>query len=332
MSSKKIFISHRSVDADIVKELVQFMENVGIDSEIIMFTSADYTNAKNELAPEIKKALTESSVIIVVISKEYFESVYCCNELGYIWATDNKPIVFGLTNIDSPKDLEGFVNDWVIKKVNNVKHLASLYDKIYEFSKYDYIPNEKVTEYIFRCVDNINRIIEKKAVNRPVQQKSVYSPTKVIDIDSLIKSKYYGDKELLLFKYLMETNDYIWGITENLRSKIQDREKMNRLKAFLSYNLESFLVMLVHKGYVNCKIISRKEWALQGAVGKTDDWSKQKMAIFGANEKGETEHNYFEIKEPFYRAIIMCNQESIDITNNCVKKYRLKWYQKYNTK
>ena len=35
-------------------------------------------------------SVTESDIIIVILSKNYFESTYCCNEMGYIWAT-NKP-------------------------------------------------------------------------------------------------------------------------------------------------------------------------------------------------------------------------------------------------
>lgn len=329
MSKKEIFISHRSIDKEVVKELVQFLENVGINSDKIMYTSADYTNAKKELASEIKSALKEASVYIVILSKEYFESVYCCNELGYIWATEKILIIFGLEGINSTKDMQGFVNDWVIRRVNNINHVAELYDRVQIFSNIDYITDAKLTEYKNRYLGRINEMLEKRATTRKQKPQEIYRPDKIIDIDSLIQSSYYGDKELLLFKYLIETNDYIWGITKNLKSAIQNWEKKCRLQPFLSSNLEPFLVMLTHKGYVNCKIISRKEWALQDAVDKTDSWSKIQMALYGANEKGETQHNYFEIKEPLYRAIIMCNQESRKIIDNCAQKYKLKFYQKY---
>lgn len=327
---KKIFISYRSVDKDVVNEILQFMENIGINSEIIMSTSADYTSSKYNLSSEVKMALTESCIVIVILSKDYFKSAYCCNELGYIWATNKNAIFFGLAGIDSPKDCAGFSDDWVIRRVNNLKHISHLYDSIRKFSKYDFIKDEKLTEYKVRCIDKINKILETKAVSQKQSPKEIYRPEKILDIDSLIQSKYYGDKELLFFKYLIDTGDYIWGIPENIRLNIQVWEKKNRLRPFLSSKLEAFLIMLSHIGYLSCKIISRKEWMLQDAAGKTDSYSKKMLAIWGANENGETEHNYFEIKEPLYRAIINANKESIALMDNCMTKYRMKWYQRYN--
>ena len=69
-ATKKIFISHRSLDCKIVNELVQYMENVGIEKDEIFYTSADSTGARFELGPEVKKAINEASKALTCVVKK----------------------------------------------------------------------------------------------------------------------------------------------------------------------------------------------------------------------------------------------------------------------
>lgn len=329
---KKIFISHRSIDAPIVNEIVQYFENIGVNRDEIMYTSADSTGAQYDIGKEVKEAITSAEGIIVILSIDYFNSVYCCNELGYIWATDKKPIIFGLAGIDTDKDFRGFVNSgWKIRRVNNPSHIDFLYQETSCFSKKEFISPVKPNEYKSLYLDKVNGILEKRLTKKE-KNNEIYKPEKIIDIDTLILNNHYMDKELIFFKYLIDSNQYIWGITENLCKDIIEWERKNRLSPFLSINLESFFVMLVNKGYLYSKIITRKDWIVQEYVGKNDDESKKMLALFSANEKGETAHNYFTMDERLFRVITNVDIKSLDIINEAINKHKLKWWQVFSKK
>lgn len=329
---KKIFISHRSTDALIATEIVQYLENIGINRDEIMYTSADSTGVQYDIGKEVKEAITLAEEFIVILSADYFDSIFCCNELGYIWATDKKPIIFGLAGIDSDKDFRGFVNSgWKIRRVNNTNHIDFLYQEMLRFSKKEFISPVKPNEYKDLYLDKINGILEKRLTKKE-KITEIYKPEKIIDIDTLILNHHYTDKELIFFKYLIDSNQYIWGITENLCENIIEWERKNRLSPFLSKELERFFVMLVNKGYLYSKIVTRAEWIAQEYVGKNDGKSKQMLALFGANDIGETSHNYFTMDERLFRAIANANSESINMINKVINKYKLKWWQFYPKK
>ncbi len=328
-SIKKIFISHRSLDSKIVNELVQYMENIGIDKNIIFYTSADSTGAKYELGPEVKKALNESEVYIAVLSNNYFESEYCCNELGFLWASGKRVIVYGLPGIDSPKDLRGFVSDWAIKRLNNPRHIDFLYEQIKNHTNKLNLTLLQINEYKDAYIEKANKTIEEWALNKTKKLATQYTPEKIFDIDTLVFNEYYSDKELMFFKYLIDMNNYVWGIVENIEKNIRKWEIKNRIEPFLSEDLENFLVMLVRKNYLSCKIIETESPEAQMFLCTQDKMSKYIMASLGADDKGIVKKNYFEMDERLFRAIVRANKNTIKILNETAKKYKLKWYQKY---
>ena len=328
-ATKKIFISHRSLDSKIVNELVQYMENVGIEKDEIFYTSADSTGARFELGPEVKKALNEAEVFVVVLSDNYFNSVYCCNELGFLWANNKNVVVFGLPGIDSPKDYHGFVSDWMNRRLNNPRHIDFLYDQLKKYSNKKDLSTLKLNEYKDFYIEKVDKIIDEWSKSKLKKEVVKYTPEKIFDIDTLVGNGYYSDKELMFFKYLIDTNNYTWGFSENITCDVKKWEKKNRLQPFLSDELENFLIMLVRKNYLNNKIVTRKEYAIQDYVGRNDGMARTMMAVFGADENGETKHNYFEMDERLFRAIVRADEKTLKLLQKIENQHKLKWYQKY---
>ena len=64
---KKIFISHRLCDSALINELVQYLENIGINKDKIMYTSADSCGIQYDLGAEIKEALFTAEKFIVIL-------------------------------------------------------------------------------------------------------------------------------------------------------------------------------------------------------------------------------------------------------------------------
>lgn len=330
---KKIFISHRLCDSALINELVQYLENIGINKDKIMYTSADSCGIQYDLGAEIKEALFTAEKFIVILSPNYYESVFCCNELGYIWATGKTPIIFGLPGIDSDKDFNGFVNNgWFIRRLNNSRHIDFLYQELQCYSNKEFTSPVKPNEYKEIYLKKINEALEKYALSKSIKAKEKYAPEKLIDIDTLIQSNYYTDKELLFFKYLLDTNNYVWGLSENIQKDIIKWEKKNRFIPFLSENLENFFIMLFDKHYLSNKIITRQEAAIQSYAGKNNEFSKMVRAYFQADENGNTRHNYFSMDERLFREIVNIDEESKEVIDKVISKYKLKWYQRYPTK
>lgn len=328
---KKNFISHRSTESTLVDELVQYLENIGIDKDDIMYTSADSSGIQYDIGQEVKLALKEAKLFIVILSTNYYESIYCCNELGYIWSHDVKSIIFGLPGINSDKDYQGFINkNWIIRRLNNTRHIDFLYQELQPYSKKDITSLVRLNEYKESYLNRINAKLEEYALNKKPKEREQYSPEKLMDLDSLIQSNYYTDKELLLFSYLIDTNNYIWGLSENIKNCIIKWEKENRIKPFLSQNLEAFFIMLVRKGYLNCKIIERQELAVKSYIDQDDKMFNMMRAVFQADENGNTKHNYFSMDERLFREIINIDDASKSVLKKVVKKHRCKWYQKYS--
>ena len=80
----KIFISHASVDTELVKAFVQLLKlGIGVPTQDIFFSSAQGNIPNGEFF--VQKILTElgnSNLCISIISKQYLKSQFCLEELG----------------------------------------------------------------------------------------------------------------------------------------------------------------------------------------------------------------------------------------------------------
>ena len=97
-------------------------------------------------------SVTESDIIIVILSKNYFESTYCCNEMGYIWATNKPTFIFGLVGINNSNDYLGFMNnDWIVRKLSNRNDIYKFYELL--IKKMPVRKQITPTEFHWRFID-----------------------------------------------------------------------------------------------------------------------------------------------------------------------------------
>lgn len=96
----KIFISHRVSDSKIALILQDFLVLIGIKQETIFCSSLPGNDVKENISKEVYKALCQSKIDIMLLSKEYYQSVYCQNEMGIIWFKKNNTVIpFALPEI-----------------------------------------------------------------------------------------------------------------------------------------------------------------------------------------------------------------------------------------
>lgn len=93
---KRIFISHASRDKELIGKFVDsiFLLGMGIDSEIIAYTSREDTGVPaGESIPQfIQDNIACADIVLLMISDNYKNSEVCLNEMGAAWAL-NKFIV-----------------------------------------------------------------------------------------------------------------------------------------------------------------------------------------------------------------------------------------------
>lgn len=107
--SKSVFISHSSLDEEIVSS---FIENIlvagcGLRQEDIMYTSCEDMGVDNgeDIPMAIKKGIQECQLFLMMVSEHYRSSEVCMNEMGAAWITDTikKRCILLLPDVDFDK-------------------------------------------------------------------------------------------------------------------------------------------------------------------------------------------------------------------------------------
>lgn len=128
---KKIFISHSSKDKTLCDAFVELLENIGVPSENIIYTSSPYHGipGDEDIFEYLKKHLFEGVYVIYMLSDNYYNSVYCLNEMGATWVNSNKSSTLILPGFNG--DIKGVIDK--NKKAYSLKEpieLIELKDKI----------------------------------------------------------------------------------------------------------------------------------------------------------------------------------------------------------
>ena len=101
-NSKKIFISHSSIDKPIISNFVDriLCLGIGIEANDIFCTSIEEMTMKNgeDIRKHIKDNIHSAGYSLLMISDNYKASEVCQNELGAVWAVNNNVRYFMLPN------------------------------------------------------------------------------------------------------------------------------------------------------------------------------------------------------------------------------------------
>ena len=129
----EIFISHRTVDAPFADMILDYLSGCEIPKEKIFCSSFPGNDVNERIGPEVKEHLQKAAIIILILSKGYYESAYCINEAGVAWYLDEVvSIPIGLPDINH-KDMVGFLDQgYKLRRIDNDDDVAFLFDKAQE--------------------------------------------------------------------------------------------------------------------------------------------------------------------------------------------------------
>lgn len=98
----KIFISHASANKNHANAFVELLRNIGIkEGEIIYTSNTVYgiPTGKN-IFDWLKTQISEKPFVIYLLSREYYLSIVCLNEMGAAWIVENEHAVIFTPNFD----------------------------------------------------------------------------------------------------------------------------------------------------------------------------------------------------------------------------------------
>jgi hypothetical protein len=122
--TKKIFISHSSKDKKICDAFVDLLESIGIPEEIILYSSSERHGipGDNDIFEYLKDHISGGITVYYMLSDNYYQSVYCLNEMGAAWIAKNDFSIFLLPNFEG--SITGVING--NKKAYNINNMYSL--------------------------------------------------------------------------------------------------------------------------------------------------------------------------------------------------------------
>ncbi len=119
---EKIFISHSSRDKDYVEQLIQLLNDIGISKSrnSIFCSSFEGYNIPigEKIYDYIKKQFNKNTLVILILSSNYYESVASLNEMGAIWVMSLKHVAillphFAFSSIEGaidPREISFIIN------------------------------------------------------------------------------------------------------------------------------------------------------------------------------------------------------------------------------
>lgn len=134
--TRRIFISHSSRDRDIVERFVDsiLQLGIGLSHEDIFCTSIEEMGVKNgeDIREHIRNNIQSADFSFLMISRNYKESEICLNEMGAVWAAENRVRYYLLPGADF-KEIGWLCDVKKAERLNDSVALDSLESELTSF-------------------------------------------------------------------------------------------------------------------------------------------------------------------------------------------------------
>lgn len=295
---KKIFISHSSLDTEIGEKFVDLLIEIGIPKEIIFFSSRYHTGVEigHDFHKEIKEHLRTCEIVMFLLTKNFYNSPACLNEMGAAWVLDKNiyPILIGNLN---HSDMKGFIDS----------HYIAFKPKEGE----EYKLASKLTPYITKrntqkplqeiCADFIaeaNKIFEYS------KQYIELSSSTMSALEEMIAKKKFTDGEILVLEYFRQNqNNLLIDSSDSLFCKyIEEYDQIEYTTAIRLLEEDGYIYYAEH--YDNTYYIKM-------------EYFRQLMSL------GTIAINYIDAIKSKYKRVISSVVETFSLNSNIMDKYIL---------
>lgn len=167
MTDQKIFISHRSTDKDVTDMLLDFFAATELPKNAVFCSSLPGNDVRHKISDEIKQAISDSNINIVILSNDYYQSAYCLNEEGVVWFRETPVIVIAMPEITASNMLGFLDNEYKLRRLNNENDIAAIYDQIAKAFFATATSATSLTYAINKFKTRYNQYIEKRGISKP---------------------------------------------------------------------------------------------------------------------------------------------------------------------
>jgi hypothetical protein len=292
----KIFISHASANKQYGDALVALLRGVGIGEDEIIYTSntAYGIPISQNIFKWLKTQITEKPFVIYLLSKEYYASIACMNEMGAAWVIENEHAAMFTPGFDiyckefqngaiDPREI-GFYLD------NQERILAfiQLLQKHFTITKNQVLIHQEVTIFLKKVSEIIDQPkptpteIEKPTARvavayntKPAEKAEAAffkseipaSPKMVKQIPIGVYDKFINDvlsgklkeEELILLQYIIETGRVKLGVgwqEQNEMAKIAEWEEVDEMNNKLSVSYSKAIGKFELRGYTEVSALT----------------------------------------------------------------------------
>ncbi|MBU2359021.1 MAG: toll/interleukin-1 receptor domain-containing protein [Alphaproteobacteria bacterium] len=272
----KIFISHSSKNASYGQALVELLTSIGIAHGDITFTSdTSYGIPSGQnIFNWLKGKISEKPFVIYLLSKDYFSSVACLNEMGAAWVIENQHIAIFTPDFDiDSKDFQSAVLDpremgFRLNDPDRLTQFAEHIKAVFDLSTNQVLVNRACMKFL-SAIGGITSAItlqspsppratpvthSKNASPQTVPQQQSAAPSSSMSrasgkrlppTERFFKDLEDGklkDEEVLLVYYASETGRFSLGVgwrTDEETKRIAEWEELNELSDTLSKKYEA---------------------------------------------------------------------------------------------
>lgn len=289
----KILISHASANKEYGNALVELLRGIGLKEDEIIFTSntAYGIPIGQNIFKWLKSQISEKPFVVYLLSKEYYSSVACLNEMGAAWIIENEHAILFTPNFDinskefqngaiDPREIGFYINDeerllsfiqHIEKDFNISKNAVIISQKLKKYlAEINSIGNQPITvikenKNLINILESKEEIKKKAEINEPILNS--LQQTESIKKSEGIYSKFLNeilagklkDEELILLHYIIETSRVKlltgWQEEHEVRN-IKEWEEINEINNSLSRNYNGVIRKFELRGYTEVSAVT----------------------------------------------------------------------------
>ncbi len=195
----KLFISHASADIDLVKPFVQLLESgVGIPPKDIFCTSLKGQGIKpgTNFIDSIRGSLDDATVVLALISENYYNSPFSMCELGGAWllVKDFVPVLVPPVGF---KDMKAVLSNLQASQINDPPALDELRDKLTARLNIEGSSTPRWNEKRDEFLNSLPSALEKLSPSPTVPRKKLEDALeKIQEADALYEKQKEENKRL----------------------------------------------------------------------------------------------------------------------------------------
>lgn len=287
----KIFISHSSKNKDYGNHLVDLLRGLGLKENDIIFTSnAAYgIPVAKKIFNWLKSQMEEKPFVIYLLSKEYYESVACLNEMGAAWIVENEhaAIFTPNFNLSSKEFLNGALDPreigFRIDDEDRIMSFIQMLSHNFEITGNPVIISQSVKKFIrdIGVIKQLTASTTQAPKNEVIKENTTSLKKEEDQVPKVISNKEKSNNgdlylkfldlvsadrlkqdELLLIHYIIDTSKVKlmtgWQEEQEI-SKIKEWEKINDIKDILSKNYAGVLRRFELRGFTEVSQVTSSD-------------------------------------------------------------------------